>query len=77
MDFSLTDKQKKLVATFREYGMEHFSNPQVVQWCRDQGLPDEVAKGFVDLYFNLPFSLFCDQPAHRSSKQPLEKRYAS
>ncbi len=54
MDFSLTDKQTRLVAAFREFGTTYFEDKQVMQWCKDQGLPDEVAKGFVDLYFSLP-----------------------
>lgn len=51
MDFNLTDKQRKLVAAFREFGESAFIPDHVKQWRRDQGLPDEVAKGFVDLYF--------------------------
>lgn len=53
MDFRLTDKQERLVATFREFGRTHFDDAQVMQWCKDQGLPDEVVKDFVDVYFNL------------------------
>ncbi|MEG0375026.1 MAG: acyl-CoA dehydrogenase family protein, partial [Raoultibacter sp.] len=51
MDFNLTDKQRKLVAAFRDFGESTFIPDHVKQWRRDQGLPDEVAKGFVDLYF--------------------------
>lgn len=54
MDFRLTDKQKRLIAAFREFGRTYFKDEQVMQWCKDQGLPDEIAQGFVDLYFNLP-----------------------
>ncbi len=54
MDFSLTDKQEQLVAAFRAFGNTHFSNELVTHWCKDQGLPDNVAKGFVDLYHSLP-----------------------
>lgn len=53
MDFELTDKQRRLVATFRAFGEETFTPEHVRQWRRDQGLPDEVVKGFVDLYFGL------------------------
>src|SRR5699024_6968322 len=53
VDFELTDKQRKLVATFRAFGEETFTPEHVRQWRRDQGLPDEVVKGFVDLYFGL------------------------
>ncbi|BAK44939.1 acyl-CoA dehydrogenase family protein [Eggerthella sp. YY7918] len=54
MDLTLSDKQKQLIFTFREFGKTHFTDDHVVQWCKDQGLPDEVVKEFVDLYFNLP-----------------------
>ena len=51
MDFNLTSEQKKLVASFRAFGTEVFTPDHVSQWCRDQGLPDDVMKRFVDLYF--------------------------
>lgn len=54
MDYSLTDRQEKLVAIFRDFGEEYFTDEHVRQWCEDQGLPDEVVKDFVQLYFNLP-----------------------
>ena len=59
MDFRLTDKQKRLVSTFREFGRTYFKDEQVMQWCKDQGLPDEIAQGFVDLqpYFETPSPL--------------------
>ncbi|MEG0419050.1 acyl-CoA dehydrogenase family protein [Gordonibacter sp.] len=53
MDFELTDSQRRLVEAFRAFGEETFTSAHVHQWRRDQGLPDEVAKGFVDLYFGL------------------------
>lgn len=53
MEFNLTDEQKKLVSTFREFGERVFAPEQVHQWRRDQGLPDEVAQEFVDLYFGM------------------------
>ncbi len=56
MDFALTDAQKNMVATFREFGESVFTADHVFQWRKDQGLPDEVAKGFVDRYFS-----FADQ----------------
>ena len=56
MDFALTDAQKDMVATFREFGESVFTAEHVSQWRKDQGLPDEVAKGFVDRYFT-----FADQ----------------
>jgi alkylation response protein AidB-like acyl-CoA dehydrogenase len=51
MDFSLTDEQKNLVTVFREFGTATFTPRHVAQWCRDQGLPDDVVKTFVDLYY--------------------------
>lgn len=53
MDFNLTEKQTELVSLFRQFGERVFVPEQVKQWRRDQGLPDEVVKGFVDLYFGL------------------------
>ncbi len=54
MDFDLSDKQKQLQTTFRAFGEAHFSNDQVMLWCQNQGLPDNVVKDYVDLYYNLP-----------------------
>lgn len=53
MDFALNDYQKSVVATFREFGESVFTPENVFQWRRDQGLPDDVAKGFVSRYFAL------------------------
>lgn len=52
MDFAFTEYQKNLVATFREFGESVFTPEHVFQWRRDQGLPDDVMKGFVDRYFS-------------------------
>lgn len=52
MDFSLTDYQKNIIATFREFGESVFTSDHVFQWRKDQGLPDEVMRGFVDRYFS-------------------------
>lgn len=53
MEFELSENQKNIIATFRAFGEEVFTSEHVFQWRRDQGLPDEVAKGFVDRYFGL------------------------
>ncbi|MGI6106195.1 MAG: acyl-CoA dehydrogenase family protein [Raoultibacter sp.] len=53
MDFKLSSKQISLVKAFREFGEKHFSNENIKQWCKDQGIPDQTAKGFVDQYFGL------------------------
>ena len=53
MDFALSEGQKSMIATFREFGESVFTPEHVFQWRKDQGLPDEVAKGFVDRYFSL------------------------
>lgn len=60
MDFALSDSQKNIIATFREFGESVFTPETVFQWRKDQGLPDEVVKGFVDRYF-----AFADQSPHR------------
>ena len=51
MDFNLSSEQKKLVASFRAFGTEVFTPNHVSQWCKDQGLPDDVMKRFVDTYY--------------------------
>ena len=53
VDFALSEGQKSMIATFREFGESVFTPEHVFQWRKDQGLPDEVAKGFVDRYFSL------------------------
>lgn len=53
VEFELSDSQKNIIATFRAFGEEVFTADHVFQWRRDQGLPDEVVKGFVDRYFAL------------------------
>ncbi len=52
MDFGLTDDYRKLVATVRAFAEQHFSFDNVTQWRRDEGLPDEVVRDFVNLDFN-------------------------
>lgn len=51
MDFNLSSEQKKLVASFHAFGTEVFTPDHVSQWCKDQGLPDDVMKRFVDTYY--------------------------
>lgn len=53
MEFAFDEYQKNIVATFREFGESTFTPEHVFQWRRDQGLPDDVMKGFVDRYFSL------------------------
>lgn len=50
LDFKLSEDQKKLVAQFRDFGESTFTNANVDKWTRDEGLPDNVVKAFVDLY---------------------------
>lgn len=52
LDFAFNADQEKLIAAFREFGEAVFDADHVLQWRRDQGLPDEVVKGFTDLYFS-------------------------
>jgi len=53
VDLRLDERQERLVAAFREFGEKYFTDEQIKQWCRGQGLPDEVATGFVNQYFSL------------------------
>jgi len=53
VDFALSHDQKNIIATFRAFGEKVFTPDHVSQWRKDQGLPDDVAKGFVDRYFSL------------------------
>lgn len=50
--FALSPEQERLVAAFRNFGETVFTPERVFQWKRDQGLPDDVVKGFTDLYFS-------------------------
>lgn len=52
MDFSLTEKQKRLVGSVREFGEQRFTFESVNQWKNDGGLPDEVVEAFVNLDFH-------------------------
>lgn len=51
MNFTLTEKQEHLVSKFRVFGENNLTPSRIRQWRKDQGLPDEVVKEFVDLYF--------------------------
>ncbi|MEF2560724.1 MAG: acyl-CoA dehydrogenase family protein [Eggerthellaceae bacterium] len=53
MDFVLSENQKNIIATFRAFGESVFTPDHVFQWRKDQGLPDDVAQGFVERYFAL------------------------
>ncbi len=48
MDFALSDNQKNIIATFREFGESVFTLNRYSSGEKIQGLPDEVVKGFVD-----------------------------
>lgn len=52
MDFGLTDDYRKLVESVHAFAEQHFSFDNVSQWRRDEGLPDEVVRDFVNLDFN-------------------------
>ena len=51
MDFALSSYHEKMLNAFREFGESVFTSERVLQWRRDQGLPDEIVKGFANLYF--------------------------
>lgn len=52
MDFGLSDDYRVLVDTVRLFAEQHFSFENVRQWRKDEGLPDEVVRDFVNLDFN-------------------------
>ncbi len=52
MDFGLDKQQAEMIAAFKAFGEATFTPENVAQWCRDQGLPDEVVKEFAELYFS-------------------------
>lgn len=52
MDFGLDKQQAEMIAVFKAFGEATFTPENVAQWCRDQGLPDEVVKEFAELYFS-------------------------
>jgi alkylation response protein AidB-like acyl-CoA dehydrogenase len=54
MDFQLTDRQLEVVQAFRSLGRRLFVRESVRQWERDQGLPDEVCREVVDLFYRFP-----------------------
>lgn len=56
MDYELTDEQRAVVSTFREFGERTFTREAVQQWREDQGLPDDVVQEFAHIYFNLLYS---------------------
>lgn len=63
MDFDYSPEQLELIRVFREFGQTEFTPGKVLQWRRDQGLPDDIARGFVDRYFS-----FEETDAHASSE---------
>lgn len=71
VDFALTDQQKNIVATFREFGEATFTPERVSQWRRDQGLPDDVMRGFVDRYFSFDETRDGNRPALGIMSQTL------
>lgn len=50
MDFELTAGQKRMIRRFEDFADRNFDKRSVAQWQRDQGVPDDVCRGFVDLY---------------------------
>lgn len=54
MDFQLTDRQLEVVQAFRILGRQLFVHENIRQWERDQGLPDEVCREVVDLFYRFP-----------------------
>lgn len=48
----LSRDEQRLLNHVREYGEKHFTPASISKWRKDQGLPDEMVKAFVDLDFN-------------------------
>lgn len=69
--FALSPEQEQLVAAFRAFGESIFTPERVFQWKRDQGLPDEVVKGFTDLYFSFESPTVGNSFAHNVMSQTL------
>lgn len=69
--FALSPEQERLVAAFRAFGESIFTPERVFQWKRDQGLPDEVVKGFTDLYFSFESPVGGNSFAHDVMGQTL------
>jgi alkylation response protein AidB-like acyl-CoA dehydrogenase len=53
LQYQLTKEQTELVRAFRAFGEREFTSEKVAQWCRDQGLPDEVTRDLAKLYFDM------------------------
>lgn len=69
--FALSPEQEQLIAAFRAFGESIFTPERVFQWKRDQGLPDEVVKGFTDLYFSFESPAIDNSFAHNVMTQTL------
>jgi alkylation response protein AidB-like acyl-CoA dehydrogenase len=52
MDFRLTEEQIELVAAAHRFGTSVFMRRNMGRWRKTKGLPDEVVKGFADLFFS-------------------------
>lgn len=52
MDYEYTEDERILLRTVRDFGERRFTDENVSQWRRDEGLPDEVVRGFVGLDFH-------------------------
>lgn len=57
MDLDLTEEQRMVVSTFREFGERTFTPELVQQWREDQGLPDDVVQEFAHIYFSLLYEV--------------------
>ena len=54
MDYQITDRQREMVRAFRDLGTRLFSHDEVLSWQRERGLPDNVCKEIVDLFYSFP-----------------------
>lgn len=60
MLYELSEDQEEIRECVRRFGKKYLTRESVKQWRRDQGLPDEVVKAFVDLEFG-PVALLADR----------------
>lgn len=71
MDFQMTERQQELVESFRTFAQKNFSTEKTRQWQRDQGLPDDVCKNFVQEYYRQ--KEFCRNTGEKNGNVLLEQ----
>ena len=54
MDYHITENQQEMARAFSDLAERLFTHDDVIAWQRERGLPDEVCKEIVDLYYRFP-----------------------